>query len=485
MSVRLRYAPSPTGPWHIGNARTGLINWLVTRHLGGTFILRIEDTDTERSSTAFEEEVLEGLKWLGINHDEFYRQSERTEIYTAHLARLVEAGKIFRCPHGEAHTTKPSQHSYVPHVCDARDGSSQTGIYRFRNDEEGQIIFNDVIRGEIRVDPATLGDFSVARELNQPLFLMANTIDDGEMNITHVIRGEDHIPNTAKQQLLRAALGFAEPIWAHMPLILGSDRTKLSKRHGDASVLDFRDKGYLPDAMFNFMTLLGWHPSDDREVLTRDELIELFSLERMQKGGAIFDMEKLNWMNREYARVLDDEDLAQQLIPFLERAGHIVPIIVDTTFPPSFGAHTPKIAHTDNTGRPMPISTIVRIAHVIKERFSTFSEVVADHPFFFDDPEYDASLLLWKGKELPIAARDLLLLVNRSLDALPENADEVAFESIIMPIAEEHGRGNVLWPLRVALSGQDKSPGPFAIMGVIGRESAIRRITHAISLLEA
>ena len=485
MSVRVRYAPSPTGPWHIGNARTGLINWLVARHLGGSLILRIEDTDQERSRPEFEQEILQGLAWLGMNYDEFYRQSDRTDIYTRHLTRLAESGRIFRCPHGEVRTEKPTEQNYAPHVCEHRDGSSETGIYRFRNDEADAIVFMDVIRGEIRVDPKILGDFSVAIDLSRPLFLMANTIDDGEMEISHVIRGEDHIPNTAKQQLLRAALGFPEPVWAHMPLILGPDRTKLSKRHGDASVLEFRDKGYLPDAMFNFMALLGWHPSDDREVLTRDELVKTFSLDRMQKGGAIFDTEKLLWINREYARMLDDDALAQLLIPFLVRAGHIRPTIVDTTSPVGLGAHAPEVSHTYADGRPLSFEALKQFACIVKERFTTLQDIVREHPFFFDDPAYESSLLLWKGKELATEARDILRDIERLLETLPENADETSFESALMPFAESRGRGNVLWPLRVALSGRDKSPGPFAIMSVIGREDSIRRINHAISLLEA
>lgn len=486
MSVRVRYAPSPTGPWHIGNARTGLINWLVARHLGGTFILRIEDTDRERSRPEFEQEILQGLAWLGMSYDEFYRQSDRTEVYARHLKRLADEGRIFRCPHGDPRTEKPEEpQSYAPHVCDARDGSAQTGIYRFKNDETSPITFMDIIRGEIRVDPATLGDFSVAIALDRPLFLMANTIDDGEMEISHVIRGEDHIPNTAKQQLLRTALGFPEPAWAHMPLILGSDRTKLSKRHGDASVLEFRDNGYLSAALFNFMALLGWHPSDDREVLTREELISLFSLDRMQKGGAIFDTEKLLWMNREYARTLSNDALALLLIPFLEREGVLIPALADRTFPPVIGAHTPEVTHTNQSGEPVAMEIIARIAGIMKERFTTLKDAATGHPFFFDDPEFTPSILSWKGTQPSAEIREILLELVRIIGLIPEHADEATYEKELMPFAEAKGRGNVLWPLRVALSGRDKSPGPFAILSVIGTSAAVRRITHALSLLEA
>jgi len=455
--------------------------------LGGTFVLRIEDTDRERSRPEFEQEILQGLAWLGLSYDEFYRQSDRTKIYEKYLTQLADEGRIFRCPHGDPRTERPSENqTFAPHVCDARDGSSQTGIYRFRNDETDAIIFNDIIRGEVRVDPKILGDFSVAIALDRPLFLMANTIDDGDMRISHVIRGEDHIPNTAKQQLLRSALGFPEPMWAHMPLILGPDRTKLSKRHGDASVLEFRDNGYLPGAILNFMALLGWHPSDDQEIFSREELVKIFSLDRMQKGGAIFDTQKLLWMNREYAQLMSDDALALLLIPFLEEAGHILPAFADSTFPPAIGAHTPEIAYTNPNGDPIAMEVIVRIARIVKDRFTTLKDAAKDFPFFFDDPELTPSVLSWKGNQPPVEIRDVLLEVARAIDTLlPDFADEHIYEDALMPIAELRGKGNTLWPLRVALSGRDKSPGPFAILSVIGRVAALRRITHAISLLEA
>ncbi len=442
--VRTRIAPSPTGELHIGTARTALVNWLVARKEGGKFVLRIDDTDKERSKHQYEDDIRESLEWLGLAWDEEYRQSNRSDLYKKYTDQLLASGSAFYCPH-------ETSEEKTPHVCNERDGKGTEGIIRFKNDEPTDIAFQDVVRGEVKVDPKTLGDFSVARSPDQPLFVLATTVDDHDLNITHVIRGEDHISNIPKQILIQRALGFSEPIWAHIPLILGSDRSKLSKREAATSINAYKELGYLPDAMVNFLALMGWHPVDDTEIFSREELIKLFSLERMQKGGAIFDNEKLNWVNRQHIGKLSDEDIADLLISFI----------------------------------PYEVSrdVVAKVARVSKERMNALSDI-SESDFFFKDPEYDAGLLCWKGKQSREDATEKLDIVLGMLSGAEEaNFIQIQLERLLMPIAEKEGKGELLWPLRVALTGKMASPGPFEVMDIIGREASIRRIKSAISRL--
>ena len=286
----VRFAPSPTGPLHIGGARTALFNYIFAKQRGGKFILRIEDTDKERSEKKYEEDILSGIKWLGIVPDEIYRQSERTEIYKRHLDALIK--------NGAAYISKEPK----------KDGNGEVEIVRFKNPNK-RVAFSDMVRGEVSFDTAELKDFVIARSISEPLYHLAVVVDDFEMGITHIIRGEDHISNTPRQILIQEALGFSRPMYAHIPLILAEDRSKLSKRkHGEAvSLAHYRTEGYAPEAMINFLALLGWHPSasDASEVLSFTDLIAQFQLERVQKGGAVLDANKLNWLNKHYAKKKD------------------------------------------------------------------------------------------------------------------------------------------------------------------------------------
>ena len=297
--IRTRLAPSPTGSLHVGTARSGIFNFLFARKNGGKFILRIEDTDLERSKKEFEEDAKESLLWLGLNWDEFYRQSDRKEIYSEHIKKLLESG--------------------LAYVSKEKGGNSKE-VIRFKN--KGELIkFKDIIRGEIEADTSDLGDFIIAKDINTPLYHLAAVIDDALMKISHIIRGEDHISNTPRQILIQGALNFPQPKYAHLPLILGGDKSKLSKRHGAEALSEYRKAGYPAEAMFNFLSLLGWHPKDDREILSKNELVREFSLERVQRGGAIFQHEKLDWMSREYIKNLADEDFYLCLKPFLPENG--------------------------------------------------------------------------------------------------------------------------------------------------------------------
>lgn len=281
----MRFAPSPTGPLHVGGARTALFNYLFVRQTDGQFILRVEDTDRERSRPEYEKEIIDGLAWLGITFDAVYRQSERTKIYQTHLNKLIKSGAAYL-------SREPK-----------KEGSGEVEVVRFRNPDK-LISFQDIVRGEVSFDTTELKDFVVARSVTEPLYHLAVVVDDFEMGVTHIIRGEDHISNTPRQILIQEALGAPRPLYAHLPLILASDRSKLSKRkHGEAvSLTHFRSLGISPKAMVNFLALLGWHPSDSdaSEVLSFPELVAQFRLERVQKGGAVFDLNKLNWLNKKY-----------------------------------------------------------------------------------------------------------------------------------------------------------------------------------------
>ena len=344
--VRVRMAPSPTGPLHIGTARTALFNYLFAKKYKGTFILRLEDTDRERSEKKWEDSIIKGLSWLGISWDEGlqitkkskgkygpYRQSERKEIYAKYIQSLLDEKKAFYCWHTqeelqEEQGKQNAQKQAPRHKCTYRNeemGDDEErkaiSIIRFKNDGEGKIAFFDFIRGTIEFEAQLLGDFSIAKNLHTALYNFAAVVDDWEMNISHVIRGEDHISNTPKQILLQKALGFRTPKYIHAALILGSDKSKLSKRHGATSLSEYADAGYLPRAMFNFLALLGWRPSGDEEIMDTEEIIEKFSVENMQQAGAIFDIDKLDWMNGEYIRALPISKLTKLIKPYLKKAG--------------------------------------------------------------------------------------------------------------------------------------------------------------------
>src|SRR3989338_2906182 len=395
--IRVRIAPSPTGPLHVGTAHTALFNYLFARHTGGTFILRFEDTDIERSEKKWEEDILRGLAWLGIDYDEGpdkkgdygpYRQSERTETYKTYLQKLLREGLAFYCPHSKEELLKEQSDQVTrkevqKHVCSFRNAKREKGVIRFKN-EGGKITFADVIRGEISFDAGLLGDFSIARNLQEPLYNFAVVIDDAAMAITHVIRGEDHISNTPKQLLLQRALSFKEPIYAHLPLILGQDRSKLSKRHGATAVQEYARAGYLPEAMFNFLALLGWSSNKDMEVMDEATLVEQFEITNVQQSGAIFDVEKLNWMNGMYLRKLPLATLTDLCLPYLLLASFIE-------------KKDKELYLIKATGEEIKNSGLEKVVGLEQERMRKLSEIGELTGFFFADKlEYKEELLIWK-----------------------------------------------------------------------------------------
>lgn len=457
--VRVRFAPSPTGPFSIGNARTALFNWLFARKRGGEFLLRIEDTDRERSHKKYEKGIVESLRWLRLQWDgKIIRQSERLDVYEKYLRKLLQERKAYYCicsPETlEEERKKQKEKGIKPQYSGfCRNAGNTSGVIRFAMPEK-RVAFYDLIRRNVAFNASEFGDIVIAKGLREPLYNFAAAVDDAEMGITHVIRGEDHISNTPKQILILEALGLPEPRYAHLPLILGPDKKKLSKRHLDTSLLDYRVQGYLPETMLNFLVLLGWHPERDREIISREDMIKEFSLERVQKGGAVFDRKKLDWLNGYYIRNLDTAILGNLLKPFVPEQWH----------------RNQKL-----------FLSVIEIEKERLKRLGEFSELAS---FFFESPDYSDRLLIWKEAD----SRDILKNLNSAVEILrgipEENFNRECLEQNLMPLADKRGRGVVLWPLRVALSGKEKSPGPFEIAAALGKEESIKRIEIAIKKLK-
>ena len=478
--VRTRMAPSPTGHFHIGRARTALFNFLFAKKYGGKFILRIEDTDMERSKSEYEKEIIENLKLLGTFWDEGpYRQSERLHIYAKYIKNFLDSGLAFYCFHSKEFLDKEYEEQIATkknpaHYCEFRklpteDAENrlrhEKGIIRFKTPPDLEIAFLDLIRGEIRFNSDTLGgDFSLAKALSPdsflPLYNLAAVIDDFLMNISHVIRGEDHISNTPKQILIQQALGFPSPKYAHLPLILGPDKSKLSGRHGAMSVDEYIDDGYLPEAIVNFLALLGWNPGTEKEVFTIKELIKEFDISKVQKGGAIFNIIKLDWLNGYYIRQMPVDELTKKIIPFLLRDNLI--------------------------GSGYDFQYIKKVVSLEQPRLKKLSEIGERGSYFFRNPDYQPELLVWRDmlfKDIAISLRisfDALSLVSES-DFNRENLEKILVKE--SERAKNKDKGRLLWPLRVALTGLDKSPGPFEILEILGKRESLERVEKAIKKL--
>jgi glutamyl-tRNA synthetase len=440
--VVTRFPPSPTGLLHAGNYRTAVFNYLFAKKNNGAFLVRIEDTDRARSKPEYEQNILETLAWLGFESDNPpVRSSDRVGRHTEMLVNLIAENK-----------------AYVSREPKKDDPTQMIDVVRLRNPGTS-ITFRDEIRGDITFDTGEHGDFVIARSIHDPLYHFAVVVDDGDMEITHVIRGDDHISNTARHILIQRALGIPVPIYAHMPLVLGTDRAKLSKRRGAKALTYYRDEGILPEAMLNYLALVGWHPEDDREYLTREELIDAFDLSRVQKGGAIFDEIKLFSVNQHWMRQLSDDD-------FIAR-GHLE-------------ASDPHMLR--------------KAVPLLKERATTFNEardmLTGELASLFEEPTLTKESLLAKepeGREVAMVGLRALL---EAVQALPEGLSPDAIKDALMPIANAEeakgkgGRGAVLWPLRYALTGQEKSPDPFTLISILGTKTASSRIRNAIGILE-
>ncbi|MFC2008070.1 glutamate--tRNA ligase [Chloroflexota bacterium] len=482
--VRVRYAPSPTGYPHVGNIRTALFNWLFARHYGGSFIVRIEDTDVTRKVKGAVEAILDGLRWLGMDWDEGpeaggkfgpYFQSQRLEIYGQVAQRLVSQGDAYYC-YCSAERLEQMRADQMRHKQSlgydrrCRDLSLEeraiketggiTPVVRFMTPLDGQTKFDDLIREGVVFDNSTIDDFVLLKSDGYPTYHLANVVDDHLMEITHVLRAEEWLSSTPRHLLLYQALGFEPPQFAHLPMILGTDRSKLSKRHGATSVTDLRGQGYLPEAVLNFLALLGWSLDDKTELISRDELIQNFSLERVSRTAAIFNRDKLDWMNGVYIRRLGLEDFTQRAFPFLENG---LP---------------------EQVKRPLDKSYVRRMMPLVQERINTLAEATTYADFFFlDELEYNVSLLMSKKMSAETTLKALKATEEKL--SLLESFDSDSLEGALRPLAEELGlkAGQLFSPLRVSITGRTAAPPLFETMVVLGKERCLDRIRVAVGKL--
>lgn len=458
--VKTRFAPSPTGNLHIGGARTALFNYLFSKHNKGIFVLRIEDTDIERSKDEYTQDILEGLKWLGILWDEGpFFQRERMEIYREHAMKLLEKGLAYRCycspevlEEKRKAAIKEGKKATYDRTCRELKGSVPDKPYaiRFKTPLSGVVTFNDIIRGKITFNCEELDDLIILRSDNTPTYNFTVVVDDALMGITHIIRGDDHINNTPRQILIYEALGYEVPNFAHVPLIHGKDKTRLSKRHGATSLLEYKNEGFLPEALMNYLARLGW-AYGDQEIFSKEELIEKFDLNHVGKSPAIFDIEKLKWLNGHYIKISDDARIANMLEEFLVKSN----IKIDNR------------------------SKLIPIVKNLKDRAKTLKEMAQMAEFFFNDEiPYDQKA---KEKYLTLETKRILERFFEGFSDLKENdelSQKALFESIVKEI--EKKPVDVIQPIRVALTGKTASPGIFEVISILGKESVLKRVKRAI-----
>jgi glutamyl-tRNA synthetase/nondiscriminating glutamyl-tRNA synthetase len=462
---RVRFAPSPTGYLHLGNARTALFNYLFSRHENATFILRIEDTDLERSKKEYEEMLMEDLKWMGIKWDEGpdvggpngpYRQSERLEIYMKYVDKLLKSGDAYYCycteeeleqerekaiAEGRPYRYSGKCRNLTPEERAFYEGKGIKPVVRFKVPDK-TVVFEDIIRGHVEIDTKEFGDFVIVRQDGMPVYNFVVVIDDALMGITHVIRGEDHLSNTPKQIVIYEALGFAIPQFAHLPIILGEDRTKLSKRHGAVSVRALKDDGFISEAVFNYLSLLGWHPKEEKEILSKEEIIKQFKIEDVNKSPAIFDRTKLRWMNGVYIReILDLDDLTKRATAFFEGFGYKA----DYEF-------------------------YKKVMSAIRDSIETLMEIKERAKVFFVDefPYTEEIVNEVKSDENVYKVVEIFYNKIKNLSAITKED----FKNITKEIQKEYGyKGRALFhPIRIALTGETSGVGLDLLVEVIGIE---------------
>ncbi len=476
MTTRVRFAPSPTGYLHVGGARTALYNWLFARNTGGKFILRIEDTDRARSTDEAIETIINSMSWLGLDWDEGpYRQTDRLDIYAARTQTLLDAGLAYKCycsPEELAQRRQAakdagaaprygrgcrdlSPEEVVEHQAQGRKPS-----IRFLSDDTGQTVVKDLIRGRVVFDNSELDDLIIVRPDGLPTYNFAAVVDDIDMRLTHVIRGEDHLPNTPRQIQIYKALGSPPPIFAHLSMILGEDKSPLSKRHGATSVEAFRDDGYLAEAFINFLALLGWAYDDKTTIFSRDDLKSKFGLEKVTKSSAVFDTDKLDWMNGHYIRDLSDSELTDKLIPFWRQAG----LLPET-----------KPDHEN-------LKKLETLASICRERLIKLSDIIGLTDFFFKDVEYD------ERSVNKVLKKEGVLEMVEAVAARLSTIDDWTHSTLdteLRALADELEKkpGKVFQPIRVAISGRTVSPPLFESLEVLGKKTSLERIEKAKKLI--
>lgn len=480
---RVRFAPSPTGPFHIGGARSALFNWLLAKRYGGKLILRIEDTDLERSTKESEQNIMDALRWLGITWDEGvdvggpfgpYRQTERLDTYRRCTEQLLAEGKAYYCYCTEEDLEAerkeqmdkgetPRYRGHCRHLSALQkkelEAAGRKPVVRFLVPEHQQIIFNDLVRGTVCFESDGVGDFVIVKSDGIPVYNYAVVVDDAMMSVSHVIRAEEHLSNTPRQILLYEALGFRLPEFGHVSLILGKDKTKMSKRHGATSVDQYRKLGYLPEAIVNFLALLGWSPVGEQEIFTLEELINQFSMDRVAKNPAVFDIDKLNWINAQYMKQLTTAELTALVLPHLKDAG--------------FVTHSLDASQND---------WLEKVVETVREYISFAAQIIDVVPLFFNENvtfEAEAKAILLD----PEAPRVMQLFCSK-IEALAE-IDAPSVKSVLKNIVKETKLGgkNVYMPIRVAVTGMVHGPDLDKIIPLLGKERVLSRALAAIELL--
>ena len=471
--IRVRFAPSPTGFLHIGGLRTCFYNWLYAKQNKGKFILRIEDTDRQRIVPNAVENLMKTLKTMGLDWDEFYLQSERLEIYQKYAQELLDKGYAYYCFCSASELKEMRERQIAQKIAPQYDGrcrklsekeialrlrSGQPYVIRLKIPKEDKGEFFDLIRGKIQIDLKNIDDQILLKSDKWPTYHLANVIDDHLMGITHVIRGEEWLPSTIKHVLLYQFFGWKPPKFVHLPLLLNSDKSKLSKRQGDVAVEDYLDQGYLPEALLNFISLLGWNPGNDKEIFSKEELIKDFSLKKIQKTGAIFNTEKLDWLNGYYIRQMPIDELTQKCIPYLERS-NIMEEIKD-------------------------LDWLKKIVSLEQERMKKLNDIVNLGSYFWTDKiKYDSKILIWEDTSQAEIKNNLIKL-EEILNKIPKiefNSENI--NEKVLAWAPEKGKGAIFWPWRVALSGLKASPPPNDIAEILGKKKTLERIKFAIDKL--
>ncbi|MGI6453168.1 MAG: glutamate--tRNA ligase [Syntrophomonadaceae bacterium] len=481
MKVRVRFAPSPTGTLHIGGARTALFNWLYARGNGGSFILRIEDTDLSRSTEASAQGIIEGLNWLGLDWDEGpdiggpygpYRQSQRLPVYKEYLSQLVESGKAYYCfcspdeleqERQKAQEEKRDYHysgkcvNLTPEQVAERLQAGQKPVIRLKVPSQGKTVVNDLIRGQVAFNNSLMDDFIIAKSDGWPTYNFAVVIDDHTMKITHVIRAEEHLSNTPKQLLIYQALDLTPPEFAHVSMILSPERSKLSKRHGATSVQEFRDEGYLPEALLNYLALMGWSTGEDQDFWTKEQMIKSFKLENVSRSPAVYDKDKLTWLNGHYLAQADLNRIVKLLEPEATKRGWY------------------------NKDHPDYFKMVINL---VRSREKTSNGILDACGYFFEDiAAYDE-----KGVNKYFLNENSFEVLNR-VKTLVENCEGFTADLLERQIRQEADKmglnaANLIHPVRLALTGRTSTPGLFEVMELLGRERCINRLHNALLFIQ-
>lgn len=480
--LKVRFAPSPTGPFHIGGARSALFNWLVARHADGTFLVRIEDTDLKRSTKESEENIKDSLKWLGMNWDEGidvggphgpYRQTERLDLYKKEVQRLLDEGKAYYCYCSAEELEKsrkaqldagktPIYDEHCRHLTEEEkakyEAEGRKPVVRLKVRKDGVFAFDDMVRGHVEFQAAGVGDFIIMKSDGIPVYNFAVVIDDAFMEVTHVIRAEEHLSNTPRQLAIYEALGYKPPKFGHISLILGEDHKKMSKRHGATSVTEYRNMGYLPEAVVNYLALLGWTPKGEQEIFTEEELIKQFSMKRVSSNDAVFDINKLNWINFQYMKKLDADQLYDLIVPFLVKAGYV-----------------------DATVSEEKKDWLKKVIWFMKDHIYFAGQAADELRFFFEDmPKITDEDVLAIMKEE--TSGKLLKAFIEDLKAL-ETFDQAEIKKYFNACMKAQGiKGKAAYePTRIALTGVTQGPGMFEMMELFGREKTMDRLEAALA----